>query len=1823
MLQCLRSYHAAAGPFLIIAPLSTIQHWQREVNDWTTLHGVVFHGNEAARAVLLDFEWSPSPRGAKAKGWGNGLAHPKFDVCITTYETYVQCVEHFKKVRARACLPRAPHTPRYHHPTAASPLPHSTCMRVTWQVVKWEYVVLDEAHRLKNKFGKAIAAVKALGKVPMLALSGTPLQNHVGELWSILNLLDETAFESSEAFLEAYGDMTSASQVGALTEKLRRYLLRRTKGDVDLGLAPMEETLISVEITNFQKQTYRALLEQNRTLLLRGATNVTGPSFNNLAMQLRHCCNHPFLIKGVIQSEGVHTADDDTYLDKLVASSGKLVLLDKLLPKLQVQGHRVLLFSQFTMLLDLLEDYIRLRAYTYERLDGNVRGEQRQQAIDRFCAKDSSTFLFLLGTRAGGVGINLVAADTVIIYDPDWNPQNDVQAQARCHRIGQTKTVSVYRLVTKATYEYGMYEKANQKLGLEQAVIGRTDYTARGGGEADGEEGDGGGGKESKAAKEAKASEIEGLLKHGAQHLFTDDHDAKIAAFSDESIDSILARSTTSTTYEGGADAAGKGAASSSFAHASFVAQDGTEASLDMEDPHFWSKVLGDDEAVGAAGHEDDGFGNEREYDDEGEVAQRRSRRSVGQPHRLAPSWGEEEEAAAASGDAKSRPAKGQWTRPQLNALYAGLFAFGHGRHALVHSSHTSLAFRTVEEVGHALEYTTALALRVAASEEMPPKPEDDPDDEDADADAASQEPALDAAKLGRVWHYLQAGGPPAADGSLLDPPARAQGVGLSAGTWYDQRVVAQGRKMAAQLIDLRRLRTAIGRCLVLEKPFVAPRLPAKYAKPALTVATTQVCDLDDDDDDAAGAGGAGGEGGAGAAAAAVWTIAEDSELLMAAYRHGHSNWAAALADPTLPRLHALSLSGDAGGTAVAAAAAAAAAAAGDDAPEAMDVEGGGAGSSGLVVEARALGRRLKTLLNYLPITSSSLSDGSAAIEGGAAAKSAEDAAETFVLGLYPTGYDRTKPPEPLQLDGGAIASASGGGGGGGEKADKPSRVMGDVEKTARREAKEFAKELAKEAKAQAKADKSERAIALKKQLLDAKERARVAAAEQREREKSEALASKAKARSTKERERALAHEAKAREKAARDDERTKSIVEKWLDEVVMKCAKQHVRDKEREERGKVEAEANALKEAAKAERNAERQRKEAEKEAELADRRAEREEERKKKDEERLYAERMRHMLKVRALDQQRVVYVALSTAPSTTGGEPAQVTVKFSMPANVTAVSRLADGITRLMDEYDWTNKQEAFKKGHRWMQLLDSVELGLQRNIGAKYAVRSSMGCGGWAKVPWLAVSDPSESTQHGLYLQYLFRADMSAVYLCLGQGTSLLKKAFGNSAAARHLSHVGEFVRGKVKELLGDAVHASGLDLDGGIALHSGSQGLGADYEKGCVVARMYPHGEPLEEGVLLAQLDEMIEIYEAILTDDKYALQIKAPMDKALADGGHLKKKGQRKSLLLLEGPKPAAPVVSAGQKRAAAREASSALAAGGGGDDDDDDEADAAGGDGGGGSSAGDGDTLWWLKADEGSGKDGRAKRARTDAGPSSGGSGGRGGRGGTRRSEGKAPAASPSAAPAASPVGSSPAASPAAAPRGRMSALEKAIRDFPVGMRVEVLQEDDGYAGAWFGGVVTGHASPDKVRVKYEELTEYDDETEETTKYENAEVVKRVRPEPPKAAASWRPGDGALQLFYIGGWWDVVLTARLEDGKLQVKAMQYDVTHTVSATDLRPAPGWVWNIRAKAWEAKGMAAAVAAAAAAATAGVEDDDEVLEADVDEVEVEPMLWGDDE
>ena len=238
------------------------------------------------------------------------------------------------------------------------------------------------------------------------------------ELWTLLNFINPDDFDDLEEFMENYGDIKSKEKVDELHETIRPYILRRLKEDVEKSVPPKEETLIEVELTVLQKQYYRALYEKNLKFLHRNKKKpLDGPSINNLAMQLRKCCNHPFLLTGVETEVRAQNPETDA-VESMVNASGKFVLLDKLLPRMKADGHRILLFSQFKIMLDIIEDYLHLRDFKCERIDGSITGLKRQAAIDRFQSKDSGgreqPFIMLLSTRAGGVGINLTAADTCV-----------------------------------------------------------------------------------------------------------------------------------------------------------------------------------------------------------------------------------------------------------------------------------------------------------------------------------------------------------------------------------------------------------------------------------------------------------------------------------------------------------------------------------------------------------------------------------------------------------------------------------------------------------------------------------------------------------------------------------------------------------------------------------------------------------------------------------------------------------------------------------------------------------------------------------------------------------------------------------------------------------------------------------------------------------------------------------------------------------------------------------------------------------------------------------------------------------------------------------------------------------------------------------------------------------------------------------------------------------------------------------------------------------------------------------------------------------------
>ena len=253
--------------------------------------------------------------------------------------------------------------------------------------------------------------------------------------------------------------------ISQLHKILRPFMLRRLKVDVEKSLPPKHETILFTGMSVLQKKLYKDILLRDIDVLQGGNGGGSHTAILNIVMQLRKCAGHPYLFPGV----------EDRSLpplgEHLVENCGKMVLLDKLLVRLHGLGHRVLLFTQMTRILDILEDYLVMRQFEYCRIDGNTDYAQREERINDYNAPDSNKFLFLLSTRAGGLGINLQTADVVILYDSDWNPQADLQAQDRAHRIGQKRPVQVFRLVTEHTIEEKVVERAQQKLKLDAMVV--------------------------------------------------------------------------------------------------------------------------------------------------------------------------------------------------------------------------------------------------------------------------------------------------------------------------------------------------------------------------------------------------------------------------------------------------------------------------------------------------------------------------------------------------------------------------------------------------------------------------------------------------------------------------------------------------------------------------------------------------------------------------------------------------------------------------------------------------------------------------------------------------------------------------------------------------------------------------------------------------------------------------------------------------------------------------------------------------------------------------------------------------------------------------------------------------------------------------------------------------------------------------------------------------------------------------------------------------------------------------------------------------------
>ncbi|CAI4398311.1 ACA_G0026490.mRNA.1.CDS.1 [Saccharomyces cerevisiae] len=421
------------GPFLVIVPLSTITNWTLEFEKWApSLNTIIYKGTPNQRHSLQ-----------------HQIRVGNFDVLLTTYE-YI--------IKDKSLLSK-----------------HD-----------WAHMIIDEGHRMKNAQSKLSFTISHYYRTRnRLILTGTPLQNNLPELWALLNFVLPKIFNSAKTFEDWFNTPfanTGTQEKLELTEEetlliirrlhkvLRPFLLRRLKKEVEKDLPDKVEKVIKCKLSGLQQQLYQQMLKHNALFVgagTEGATKGGIKGLNNKIMQLRKICNHPFVFDEV---EGVVNPSRGNS-DLLFRVAGKFELLDRVLPKFKASGHRVLMFFQMTQVMDIMEDFLRMKDLKYMRLDGSTKTEERTEMLNAFNAPDSDYFCFLLSTRAGGLGLNLQTADTVIIFDTDWNPHQDLQAQDRAHRIGQKNEVRILRLITTDSVEEVILERAMQKLDIDGKVI--------------------------------------------------------------------------------------------------------------------------------------------------------------------------------------------------------------------------------------------------------------------------------------------------------------------------------------------------------------------------------------------------------------------------------------------------------------------------------------------------------------------------------------------------------------------------------------------------------------------------------------------------------------------------------------------------------------------------------------------------------------------------------------------------------------------------------------------------------------------------------------------------------------------------------------------------------------------------------------------------------------------------------------------------------------------------------------------------------------------------------------------------------------------------------------------------------------------------------------------------------------------------------------------------------------------------------------------------------------------------------------------------------
>ncbi|XP_058115764.1 probable global transcription activator SNF2L1 [Anopheles coustani] len=421
MIGYLMNVRELKGPFLVVVPLTTIDNWIKEFARFLPSANVL-----RAHAIGDLKQEIFKKLKATRRSW---------NVVVTSYEFLVRHKFYFSRIN-------------------------------------FHYAIIDEGHRAKNEntlFPRTLRVCHIQG---MIMLTGTPIHNNLHELWALLNLLMPLFFNSADNF-DSWFKVEDCidpqhEQTRRLQNLLKPLMLRRIKSEVCPDIPPKVRITLFIPPTEEICVWSKKILERD-VQILKSNGFLGQYRISNVFPYLRQSTLHPYLIPGAEPTE-----HGNEVTEQIVEYSSKMIVLDRLLKRLKERGSKVLIFTQFVMMLDILMDFFDYRGYEYCVIHGSTSIEERQKRMDSFNHPDSDKFIFALSTRAGGLGINLVAADTVIFYDMDFNPQADFQAEDRAHRIGQLKKVHIFRLFVRGTIEESLNAISERKKQLDESVIKRT-----------------------------------------------------------------------------------------------------------------------------------------------------------------------------------------------------------------------------------------------------------------------------------------------------------------------------------------------------------------------------------------------------------------------------------------------------------------------------------------------------------------------------------------------------------------------------------------------------------------------------------------------------------------------------------------------------------------------------------------------------------------------------------------------------------------------------------------------------------------------------------------------------------------------------------------------------------------------------------------------------------------------------------------------------------------------------------------------------------------------------------------------------------------------------------------------------------------------------------------------------------------------------------------------------------------------------------------------------------------------------------------------------